>query len=77
MDIERNGFNISAVERDTGLSKDLLRMWERRYGYPSPARDASGERLYSDAEVAKLRAIKRLMDVGMRPGKIIHGRSTS
>lgn len=70
---ERNGFNISAVERDTGLSKDLLRMWERRYGYPSPARDASGERLYSDTEVAKLRAIKRLMDVGMRPGKIIHG----
>ena len=73
MDVERNGFNISAVERDTGLSKDLLRMWERRYGYPSPARDASGERLYSDVEVAKLRAIKRLMDVGMRPGKIIHG----
>ena len=73
MDVERNGFNISAVERDTGLSKDLLRMWERRYGYPSPARDASGERLYSDTEVAKLRAIKRLMDVGMRPGKIIHG----
>jgi len=73
MDIERNGFNISAVERDTGLSKDLLRMWERRYGYPSPARDASGERQYSDAEVSKLRAIKRLMDIGMRPGKIIHG----
>jgi DNA-binding transcriptional MerR regulator/methylmalonyl-CoA mutase cobalamin-binding subunit len=73
MDIDRSGFNISAVERDTGLSKDLLRMWERRYGYPSPARDASGERQYSVADVAKLRAIKRLMDVGMRPGKIIHG----
>ena len=68
-----SGFNISAVERDTGLSKDLLRMWERRYGYPRPARDASGERQYSSAEVAKLRAIKRLMDVGMRPGKIVHG----
>ena len=65
--------NISAVERETGLSKDVLRMWERRYGYPSPARDASGERVYSTAEVAKLRAVKRLMDVGMRPGKIIHG----
>ncbi len=25
-------FNITAVERDTGLSKDVLRMWERRYG---------------------------------------------
>ncbi|CAG1009462.1 HTH-type transcriptional repressor CarH [Burkholderiales bacterium] len=65
-------FNISAVERETGLSKDLLRMWERRYGFPSPARDSGGERLYSNAEVAKLRAVKRLMDTGMRPGKIVH-----
>jgi DNA-binding transcriptional MerR regulator/methylmalonyl-CoA mutase cobalamin-binding subunit len=63
--------NISAVERETGLSKDVLRMWERRYGFPKPHRDDNGERQYSVAEVGKLRAIKRLMDVGMRPGKII------
>ena len=65
-------YNIGAVERETGLSKDLLRMWERRYGFPSPARDAGGERAYSPAEVSKLRAIKRLMDVGLRPGRIVH-----
>src|SRR6266545_1444277 len=64
-------FNISAVERETGLSKDVLRMWERRYGFPKPPRDDNGERQYTLAEIAKLRAIKRLMDVGMRPGKII------
>ena len=64
--------NISAVEREAGLSKDVLRMWERRYGFPKPFRDDNGERRYSIAEVAKLRAIKRLMDVGLRPGKIIH-----
>ncbi len=64
--------NISAVEREAGLSKDVLRMWERRYGFPRPARDENGERMYSLAELAKLRAIKRLMDVGLRPGKIIH-----
>jgi DNA-binding transcriptional MerR regulator/methylmalonyl-CoA mutase cobalamin-binding subunit len=63
--------NISAVERETGLSKDVLRMWERRYGFPKPARDDNGERQYTPAETAKLRAIKRLMDVGARPGKII------
>jgi len=63
--------NISAVERETGLSKDVLRMWERRYGFPKPARDENGERLYAPAETAKLRSIKRLMDVGVRPGKII------
>jgi DNA-binding transcriptional MerR regulator len=63
--------NISAVEREAGLSKDVLRMWERRYGFPKPVRDDNGERRYSATEVAKLRAIKRLMDVGLRPGKII------
>lgn len=64
--------NISAVERETGLSKDVLRMWERRYGFPKPGRDENGERQYTPADIAKLRAIKRLMDVGMRPGKIIN-----
>ena len=62
---------ISAVERDTGLSKDTLRIWERRYGFPIPLRDAHGERVYPPAQVEKLRAIKRLMDRGMRPGKIM------
>ena len=62
---------ISAVERETGLSKDVLRMWERRYGFPKPARDDNGERQYTPADVAKLRAIKRLMDVGMRPGRLM------
>ena len=32
--------SIAAVERDTGLSKDTLRVWERRYGFPAPQRDA-------------------------------------
>jgi DNA-binding transcriptional MerR regulator/methylmalonyl-CoA mutase cobalamin-binding subunit len=63
--------NISAVERETGLSKDVLRMWERRYGFPKPKRDDNGERQYTAADVGKLRAMKRLMDVGLRPGKII------
>jgi DNA-binding transcriptional MerR regulator/methylmalonyl-CoA mutase cobalamin-binding subunit len=63
--------NISAVERETGLSKDVLRVWERRYAFPKPSRDENGERQYSIAEIEKLRAIKRLMDIGMRPGKVV------
>ncbi|MGZ8253883.1 MAG: MerR family transcriptional regulator, partial [Burkholderiaceae bacterium] len=61
---------IAAVERDTGLSKDTLRVWERRYGFPQPLRDANGERVYPQDQVDKLRLIKRLMDQGHRPGKI-------
>jgi DNA-binding transcriptional MerR regulator/methylmalonyl-CoA mutase cobalamin-binding subunit len=64
-------FNISAVERETGLSKDVLRIWERRYGFPRPGRDENAERQYTADELAKLRAIKRLMDTGLRPGKLI------
>jgi len=63
--------NIGAVEREIGLSKDVLRMWERRYGFPDPLRDDNAERLYPPEQVAKLRAIKRLMDTGMRPGKLM------
>jgi DNA-binding transcriptional MerR regulator/methylmalonyl-CoA mutase cobalamin-binding subunit len=63
--------SIAAVERDTGLSKDTLRVWERRYGFPQPQRDAYGERVYPLEQLDKLRLVKRLMDQGFRPGKII------
>jgi DNA-binding transcriptional MerR regulator/methylmalonyl-CoA mutase cobalamin-binding subunit len=68
--------SIAAVERDTGLSKDTLRVWERRYGFPQPERDAYGERVYPLEQLDKLRLVKRLMDQGFRPGKVI-GQSTS
>ena len=63
--------NISAVERDTGVPKDTLRIWERRYNFPQPLRDAHGDRAYTRQQVEKLRLIKRLLDQGHRPGKIV------
>jgi MerR family transcriptional regulator, light-induced transcriptional regulator len=63
--------SIAAVERDTGLSKDTLRVWERRYGFPTPGRDPAGERAYTFDQVEKLRVIKRLLDAGHRPGRIV------
>ncbi|MGZ8202769.1 MAG: MerR family transcriptional regulator [Burkholderiales bacterium] len=62
---------IAAVERSTGLSKDTLRIWERRYGFPTPERDVNGERVYAQAQVDRLRLIKRLMDLGHRPGRLM------
>ena len=49
-----DGLPISVVERETGIPKDLLRMWERRYGFPEPARDAQGDRVYPREQVDKL-----------------------
>ncbi len=63
--------SIAAVERDTGIGKDTLRIWERRYGFPTPGRDAFGERSYPLEQVEKLRVIKRLLDQGHRPGRIV------
>lgn len=62
---------IAAVERDVGLSKDVLRVWERRYGFPIPERGPSGERLYPAKQVERLQLIKRLMDQGHRPGRLL------
>lgn len=63
--------SIAEVERDTGLGKDTLRVWERRYGFPAPARDAQGQRLYTQAEVDRLRQIASLLRAGYRPGGVV------
>lgn len=63
--------SIASVERETGLSKDTLRVWERRYGFPSPSRDVFGERAYPVEQVEHLRLLKRLLDAGWRPGRLM------
>ena len=65
------GLPIAAVERETGLAKDTLRVWEKRYGFPQPLRDACGDRLYPAAQVQQLQLIRRLLDAGLRPGKVV------
>lgn len=64
-------YAISRIERETGISKDVLRMWERRYGFPMPIRSDNGERLYAMTELERLLLIKRLMDLGHRPGRLM------
>ena len=64
-------WSIADVERETGLGKDALRVWERRYGFPVPLRDRLGERVYPDEQLQRLRLIKRLLDAGHRPGKVV------
>ena len=63
--------SISDVERDIGVAKETLRVWERRYGFPQPLRDANGERAYPPEQVHRLQLVKRLLDQGYRPGKIM------
>ena len=65
------GLSIGAIERDVGIRSATLRIWERRYGFPSPVRNASGDRIYPEEQLVRLRLIRRLMNQGHRPGKIV------
>jgi len=67
----RPELDITEVARETGLGKDSLRAWERRYGFPTPGRDLHGERVYTQDQVDRLRAIQRLLLAGQRPGKVV------
>lgn len=64
---------ITEVERRTGIRQATLRMWEKRYGFPQPLRDRHGDRVYPSGQVERLHAVRRLIDQGLRPGKIFAG----
>ncbi len=65
------GLPIAAVEREIGLGKDTLRVWEKRYGFPQPRRSETGDRLYPSEQLEQLKLIVRLLDAGLRPGKVV------
>jgi len=52
------------VVRRTGLSPDVLRVWERRYGVVQPVRSAGGQRLYSTADIERLVLLHRAARAG-------------
>ncbi len=51
------GHPIAVVAERTGLSRDVLRVWERRYGAVEPVRTPGGQRLYSDQQVRRFRLL--------------------
>jgi DNA-binding transcriptional MerR regulator len=61
---------IQQLSNEIGVGIDTLRIWERRYGFPVPARSARGHRSYSVDQVEELRIVKKLQTLGHRPGKI-------
>lgn len=63
-------YRIGTAARLAGVSTHALRVWERRYGVPTPGRSEGGARLYSDAEVDRLRLFKRAVDRGHAIGQI-------
>ena len=67
----RGNAHIREVVRITGLRREQLYMWQRRYGFPAPLRDAFGDRVYPADQVARLKLIKQLLSEGWRAGAVV------
>ena len=56
---------IGELSKRSGVSPDLLRAWERRYGLLRPVRSTGGLRLYSPADVERVRLMRRHLAEGL------------
>lgn len=56
---------IGELAQRTGLTPELLRAWERRYGLLAPSRSEGGFRLYSDEDVARVRSMSAHIEAGV------------
>jgi MerR family transcriptional regulator, light-induced transcriptional regulator len=56
---------IGQLARRTGVSPELLRAWEQRYGLLQPTRTAGGFRLYSAADETRVQRMQRLVSGGL------------
>jgi MerR family transcriptional regulator, light-induced transcriptional regulator len=56
---------VGELSRRSGVSADLLRAWERRYGLLEPMRSAGGLRLYSPSDLERVRLMKQHLAEGL------------
>ena len=63
-------YYIGAVTKLTGLSADVVRVWERRYGAIKPERTAAGTRVYSETDVSRLRRLRQAIEKGHSIGRV-------
>ena len=61
---------IQVVTRRTGISADVLRVWEKRYAVVTPVRSTSGRRLYSDDDIERLRLLVQATHTGRTIGQV-------
>jgi methanogenic corrinoid protein MtbC1 len=56
--------SIAVVAARSGLSRDVLRVWERRYRAVSPARSKGGQRRYSEADLHRFMLLAEATSLG-------------
>lgn len=60
----RTGFSIATVSETLGIPVPTIRSWERRYGFPSPARTPGSHRRYTAGDIDQLRDLRDLITRG-------------
>lgn len=60
---------IGELSRRVGVSADLLRKWERRYGILKPGRTTGNQRLYSRVDEARARLMVKHVRGGVAPAQ--------
>ena len=68
--VEPELLSIGDICSETGLSADVVRVWERRYGFPVPVRLPSGHRRYRQADLHQLRLMAEAVAQGHRPSMV-------
>lgn len=64
-------YTIQEAAKLTGASASVLRIWELRYGWPSPERQPNGYRLYTRAQVEQIARVVAYIDSGLSIGELI------
>jgi DNA-binding transcriptional MerR regulator len=64
---EEGVLRIGELSRRVGVSPEVLRAWERRYGVLRPTRSEGGFRLYSSADEERVRRMLALQQQGLSP----------
>ena len=68
--MDERTYSVRAVSKLTGLSPDVLRAWERRYGAVEPLRTDGGTRRYREQDVERLRLLQAAVRAGHRIGEV-------
>ena len=68
---DRPRFKINVVSELTGISQDVLRVWERRYDAVTPQRTEGGTRLYSDSDIWRFTLLRKGVAKGHSIGRLV------
>ena len=62
---------IGDLARRTGLTPQVIRAWETRFGFPRPRRTPSGRRVYDPSDIDRIARVLTLKESGTRLAQAI------